>query len=29
MVHYQFQGAERTAIFQRSAVTGWVYALRF
>ncbi len=28
-VRYRFQGAERTAIFQRSEITGWVYALRW
>jgi C4-dicarboxylate-specific signal transduction histidine kinase len=29
MVRYDFQGVRRTAIFKRSAVTGWVYALRW
>jgi hypothetical protein len=28
-VRYQFQGARRTAIFRKSSVTGWVYALRW
>jgi methyl-accepting chemotaxis protein len=28
-VHYEFQGTEREAIFKRSNVTGWVYALRW
>jgi len=28
-VRYAFEGAERTAIFRRSTVTGWVYALRW
>jgi len=28
-VHYEFQGSEREAIFKRSNVTGWVYALRW
>lgn len=28
-VRYQFQGAERTAIFRRSEITGWVYILRW
>ncbi len=29
MVRYEFQGAERQAVFKRSAVGGWVYALRW
>jgi hypothetical protein len=29
VVRYQFQGAQRTAIFKRSDATGWVYALRW
>jgi hypothetical protein len=28
-VHYLFRGAERTAIYRRSDVTGWVYAPRW
>ncbi len=28
-VHYEFQGAEREAIFKKSNTTGWVYALRW
>jgi len=28
-VHYEFEGAEREAIFKKSSVTGWVYALRW
>jgi len=28
-VHYEFQGAQRTAIFKRSEATGWVFALRW
>jgi hypothetical protein len=29
VVRYEFQGAQRTAIFKRSHETGWVYALRW
>jgi hypothetical protein len=29
VVHYEFQGAQREAIFKRSKVSGWVYALRW
>lgn len=29
VVHYEFEGAEREAIFKKSATTGWVYALRW
>ncbi len=29
VVHYEFQGAEREAIFRKSATTGWAYALRW
>lgn len=29
VVHYEFQGAEREAIFKRSRETGWIYALRW
>lgn len=29
IVHYEFQGAKRTAIYKRSEVTGWVFALRW
>jgi methyl-accepting chemotaxis protein len=29
LVHYEFQGAQRQAIFKRSKVSGWVYALRW
>ncbi len=28
-VHYEFSGGQREAIFKKSAVTGWVYALRW
>lgn len=28
-VHYDFRGAQRTAIFKKSAATGWVFALRW
>lgn len=28
-VHYDFQGAQRTAVFKKSEVTGWIYALRW
>lgn len=28
-VQYEFQGAEREVIFKKSAITGWVYALRW
>ena len=28
-VRYEFQGAQRTAIFKRSEATGWVCALRW
>lgn len=28
-VHYEFAGAERTAIFKTSGASGWVYALRW
>jgi cache domain-containing protein len=28
-VHYEFRGTEREAIFKRSNITGWVYALRW
>lgn len=28
-VHYDFEGARRTAIFSKSTTTGWVYALRW
>lgn len=28
-VHYEFQGAEREAIFKKSGTTGWIYALRW
>jgi hypothetical protein len=28
VVRYRFEGAERTAIYKRSDVTGWVFALR-
>ncbi len=28
-VHYEFGGTEREAIFKKSNVTGWVYALRW
>jgi hypothetical protein len=28
-VHYEFQGAEREAIFKKSGAIGWVYALRW
>jgi hypothetical protein len=28
-IHYEFQGAQRTAIFRKSEVTGWIYALRW
>lgn len=29
VVHYEFQGAQREAIFKRSSSTGWIYALRW
>lgn len=29
IVHYQFEGARRTAMFKRSDKTGWVFALRW
>lgn len=29
VVHYEFEGAQRTAIFKRSDKTGWVFALRW
>ncbi len=29
VVHYEFQGAERVAIFKKSGATGWVFALRW
>jgi methyl-accepting chemotaxis protein len=29
VVHYKFEGAEREAIFKKSAISGWVYALRW
>lgn len=29
VVHYDFEGAPRQAIFKRSSATGWVYALRW
>ncbi len=29
VVHYEFEGAQRTAIFKRSEATGWVFALRW
>lgn len=29
IVHYEFEGAQRTAIFKRSDKTGWVFALRW
>jgi hypothetical protein len=29
VVHYEFEGAEREAIFKKSATAGWVYALRW
>lgn len=29
LVHYQFEGAAREAIFKKSSTTGWVYALRW
>lgn len=29
IVHYRFQGAQRTAIFKRSEASGWVFALRW
>lgn len=29
IVHYEFQGVKRTAIYKRSEVTGWIFALRW
>lgn len=29
IVHYEFENAARTAIFKRSDMTGWVFALRW
>jgi methyl-accepting chemotaxis protein len=29
VVHYAFQGAQRTAFYKRSKVTGWIFALRW
>jgi len=29
VVHYEFEGAQRTAIFKRSEQTGWIFALRW
>lgn len=29
IVHYEFQGAQRTAIYKRSDITGWIFALRW
>jgi len=26
-VHYRYAGSERTALFQRSPLTGWVFVL--
>ena len=28
-VHYEFEGGQKTAIYKRSSVTGWVFALRW